>query len=591
MDVICIKVTIGKKDNRTGLEFDFFKIKTDSTQDILTAVTSNRPALYVVPQNDVSHILEMDAVFDGRGKKNDSKGLTWYLEKSNDRKIPVLIGDYSKIEHRTDTDQYDLEEKPLRIGTALNSFQVLLTNWGTQKRQANSYNAFILGLDENLLKAIFIKYGKDSERRYIDELQNKIYDLAEYNKNATQKVMIVSRSSGRINQELIGNSDAIIQVRKQILRAGKHTQHVLLQGKTGTGKSLAARLIHNYSTLGQRRFVTLACGSVTGTLFESELYGHVKGAFTGALNNRKGLWQEARGGTLFLDEIGDMPLDQQAKILVAIGRNKIRPVGSDNDVMVNARLIFATNRDLWAMVQQGTFREDLFYRIRYITIMMPALSEQKDSIKYIAQKFWSKIKKSSKDPDLSDEILDRIEQVNWTGNVRSLKAVLNHLYYWNLDKQIKDLKDLNTALGEMHMNTTQPCSNCEPENLENEVDMHRIKCLRHLKNTEEWVRSCQKIFEPLTNNSANPDGVQLLDKRLLKNRLEQINQLITEPLLFYKEDSFIFIHQLQGKMVYFSELIEKQMWPQAQKYLDTELNAHLNKTQTLFFGSIQALMG
>jgi DNA-binding NtrC family response regulator len=365
---------------------------------------------------------------------------------------------------------------------------------------------------------------------------------------------------------------------------------VLLLGETGTGKSLAARAIHSNSICRDYPFTTFACGSVTGTLFESELFGHVKGAFTGAQSDRNGLWREAENGTLFFDEIGELPLDQQAKILVALDRNVVKPAGSDKEVKVNARLIFATNQDLDAMVQEGRFRDDLYWRIRYITIEMPPLRDQRDSIPFIAAKLWETICCDKKDVPLSKEIMDMLKEINWPGNVRNLKAVLKSLYWENVNKRPKDLQDLLGVLGAMQLSSSYIGGSCEPELEANEIDLHRVKCLRHLKKNEEWLRSCQKIFEPFFLKNTGQKSMELLDKRLLLNRSEQIKSLTNEPFLFYKEETFIRVHKLQGKLAYFSELIENKLWTEAALYLNQELKDDFNKAQSLLFKSVQALL-
>jgi len=208
-------------------------------------------------------------------------------------------------------------------------------------------------------------------------------------------------------------------------RVGQGTSPVLLLGETGTGKELAARAIHFSGSRRENALVPVDCSALTPTLVESELFGHVKGAFTGADQPKRGLLQTANGGTIFLDEIGELPMFLQAKLLRALQEKEIRPVGSTEQIPINARIIAATNRDLEAGVRTGTFRQDLYFRLNVVQIRLPALRERKVDIPLLVAHFLNKFS----DPlepvrAISDDALRRLSAYDWPGNVRELENAI-----------------------------------------------------------------------------------------------------------------------------------------------------------------------
>jgi two-component system response regulator PilR (NtrC family) len=200
---------------------------------------------------------------------------------------------------------------------------------------------------------------------------------------------------------------------------------VLVTGDSGTGKELVARAIHDLGPRAEKPFVSINCGAFTETLLESELFGYVKGSFTGANTNRKGLFEAANTGTVFLDEIGEMSSAMQVKLLRVLQERKLRPVGATEETVVDTRVIAATNRDLSTMVKDGTFREDLFYRISVIPIELPPLRERTEDIpelaKHFVEKFGSSVGRSL---TISDAALRLLEQYLWPGNVRELEHAI-----------------------------------------------------------------------------------------------------------------------------------------------------------------------
>lgn len=201
---------------------------------------------------------------------------------------------------------------------------------------------------------------------------------------------------------------------------------VLIQGESGTGKELFAQALHQASTRRQKPFVAINCGAIPENLLESELFGHSKGAFTGAVNAHIGLFQSAEGGTLFLDEIGDMPLSLQVKVLRALQERVIRPVGSTQQIPINVRLISATHRNLQIEMQENRFREDLYYRINVVNLELPSLANRREDISLLAHHFLTRFSKShhKNAKSFAPEALDSLIQAPWPGNIRQLQNVI-----------------------------------------------------------------------------------------------------------------------------------------------------------------------
>jgi DNA-binding NtrC family response regulator len=225
---------------------------------------------------------------------------------------------------------------------------------------------------------------------------------------------------------IIGESPAIQAILADVKKVTDTRSNVLLLGETGTGKELFARVIHHNSARRDMPFVPINCSAIPENLLETELFGHVRGAFTGAVTSKKGLLEEADGGTVFLDEIGDMSLPLQAKLLRVIEDQDIRPVGSTKGTRVDIRFITATNQDLRAAVKSGTFREDLYYRINVIGVRIPPLRERKEDIRLLVRHYLEKYGQEMRKPvrDVTTEALETMAKYDWPGNVRELQNVV-----------------------------------------------------------------------------------------------------------------------------------------------------------------------
>ena len=226
---------------------------------------------------------------------------------------------------------------------------------------------------------------------------------------------------------MIGRSTAMDKLYRILAKVAESTHPVLILGESGTGKELVARTIHASGANGDKPFLPVDCGSLVPTLIESELFGHVKGAFTGASRSKDGLLVSAETGTVFLDEIGELPLDLQAKLLRALQEKEVRPVGASHTVPIRARILAATNRDLTAMVENGSFRKDLFYRLNVVNLRLPPLRSRREDILPLVSSFLERIsRQNGKKFTLSDEALHTMMSYDWPGNVRELENAVEH---------------------------------------------------------------------------------------------------------------------------------------------------------------------
>ncbi|MDC6362682.1 MULTISPECIES: sigma-54-dependent transcriptional regulator [Flavobacteriaceae] len=231
------------------------------------------------------------------------------------------------------------------------------------------------------------------------------------------------------NYEMVGNSEEIGVIKDMIEKVAPTDARVLITGSNGTGKELVAHWLHQKSPRSAAPFIEVNCAAIPSELIESELFGHVKGAFTSAVKDRAGKFEAANKGTIFLDEIGDMSLSAQAKVLRALQENKISRVGSDKDIKVDVRVLAATNKDLKKEIEDGKFREDLYHRLAVILIKVPALNDRRDDIPLLIEHFAKKIasEQGTAPKEFSKKATELLKGYDWTGNVRELRNVVERL--------------------------------------------------------------------------------------------------------------------------------------------------------------------
>jgi len=243
---------------------------------------------------------------------------------------------------------------------------------------------------------------------------------------------------------IVGTSAKIQDVLRMVSRLKDTRTPVLITGESGTGKELVARAIHFRGALSRMPFIAVDCGALVPTLMESELFGHEKGAFTGALRAKPGLFQAANGGTIFLDEIGELPLEMQAKLLRVLQEKEVRPVGSNEKISVDVRVIAATNRDLEAAYRAGTFRKDLYFRLNVVTVHLPSLRERRSDIPQLAHCFLDRYA-PGENVQIAPAVMKSFLQYDWPGNVRELENCIARAVALG-DRRTIDLADLPPAI-------------------------------------------------------------------------------------------------------------------------------------------------
>jgi DNA-binding NtrC family response regulator len=260
----------------------------------------------------------------------------------------------------------------------------------------------------------------------MDELKLLLERVANHLKLKTENRMLREKIKSKQGfGSIVGRAPEMERLYRIIAKAAHSTHPVLILGESGTGKEMVARSIHLSGPFRDKPFIPVDCGSLVPTLIESELFGYVKGAFTGANQSKEGLLAIAQGGTVFLDEVGELPIDLQAKLLRAIQEKEIRPVGSTKQIPIDVRILAATNKDLEHAVAQGTFRRDLYFRLNVLTLRIPPLRERRQDIPLLAAHFLERVSRiGAQERTLSDEALKVMLAYNWPGNVRELENCL-----------------------------------------------------------------------------------------------------------------------------------------------------------------------
>ena len=386
-----------------------------------------------------------------------------------------------------------------------------------------------------------------------------------------------------LDNVFVGNSESAQLVRVLILAAAETDVPVLIMGSTGTGKEVIARQIHEHSHRSGSRFQAINCGAIPKELFELELFGCEQGALEKGYQTKIGLWQSVGSGTLFLDEIGDLSPDHQVKILRALEENSIRRIGGTTDIEVDARILAATNRNLFAMVEAGDFREDLYYRLRGFFIRTPRLGENREDLSLIATHLWRKVTKDTM-ASLSQESLTELNKYRWPGNVRELKMMLTNLYalFQNKQPSVHNIRDIFHLEGQASAaQATKPVS-------EDELDLHRAKCLRHLKRTYEVVHACKHQVTRILQKKYQGRNLLLLAEpfRLLYH---DISTLCRAPLLFHGEEVFDAVHGLKGDISYMLNLLSTNNQT-VTEYLKNKMQPSLDIVLSAVFREIEEVM-
>ena len=429
----------------------------------------NYPILFV---DDDQQILDVVATYLGRhGYSVDSiNDGTLALEKIKQKEYAAVFTDLIMPE----ISGLDLLKAVKEISP--NTEVIIVTGYGTIE---SAIEALKQGSYDYLQKPI-----------NFERLKILINRILEKKKLEQENILIKRRLKDRYNyDQLIGKSSKMQQIYEMIDRISTGTPTVLIQGESGTGKELVANVIHQNSVRRNKPFIPVNCGAIAEGLLESELFGHLKGAFTGAIKDSTGLFKAADGGTIFLDEIAEVPLPLQVKLLRVLQERKIRSVGDTREMEVDVRIISATNKKLEEATANKSFREDLYYRLNVISIQMPSLRDIKEDIPHLINHFIKKFRaETNRSIDkIAPEAMNLIMQYDWPGNVRQLENVIERAFALGLDDTIHAY-DLPP---ELHNINQQPQLNNSNYNLnENE----KILIARALEQTKGNKAEAAKLL-------------------------------------------------------------------------------------------------
>jgi len=329
--------------------------------------------------------------------------------------------------------------------------------------------------------------------------------------NEVQAAPECSPEQKMLNSRLIGNSAVMYPLKNTILKLARSQAPVFLSGASGTGKEVVARLIHDLSPRRDGSFVPVNCGAIPSELMESEFFGHKKGSFTGAVADKQGLFQQANGGTLFLDEVADLPLAMQVKLLRAIQEKTVRAIGDTKEVPVDIRILSATHKDLSQLVQDGAFRQDLYYRINVIELKLPTLNTRRDDIPVLADHFLAMIADDwqlESPPSLTMEACERLQRHDFAGNVRELRNLLERAVTLAetsyIDVSHLGLPDIEPELintQEQNHSSAIDSSEPPPRNVENQIDVQSTD--QSTKDGEQVIQSSNNTTTQVEQRATN----------------------------------------------------------------------------------------
>lgn len=364
-----------------------------------------------------------------------------------------------------------------------------------------------------------VETAREAFKLGADDFIQKPFDVEELKlivRKTLEKQVLISenRAFRRAQRErgsvknIVGHSDKMQAIFQMIETVAEVQSTILVTGESGTGKELVARAIHDLSPRCEKPFVSINCGAFTETLLESELFGYIKGAFTGANTNRKGLFEAAHKGTIFLDEIGEMSPAMQVKLLRVLQEKRVRPVGAHEELLIDARVIAATNRDLKQMSEDGTFREDLFYRISVIPIHLPPLRDRKEDIAELVNHFVNKFcEQAGRTVTITPKTMQFLEDYTWHGNVRELEHTIERAVALERGDEIQPER------------LPEHITNYNPERIKAEFDLpdDGLNLVAHLENLEKTY-----VVEALRKTSGN----QTRAAELLQMQVRSLRHLL-----------------------------------------------------------------
>ncbi|MEW6366028.1 MAG: sigma 54-interacting transcriptional regulator [Acidobacteriota bacterium] len=506
------------------------ELETDSVQAFAGVKEQEGPVAYLVRNEDLPLLRSFKDLVVDRGSKHEARPLSKLLLRCS--KMPVVLGGFSAS------------------GQLKRSVRRVLHN----ATKANDRNVYLVGVERAIFEELWDEARPEAGAGATATPQGAVRSRAaeaaltpQATTSARTLLELLPRTEvpAELEKRFVGRSIEAQVVHRLVMHAARSGHPVLIIGDTGTGKEVVARCIHDYSN--RTGFTPVNCGAIPSELLETVLFGNKGRVFTGADRERNGLWKEAGKGTLFLDEIADLRLDHQVKILRAIETKKIRPLGARDEIDVPARVIVASNRDLFSLVQSGLFREDLYYRLRTFMIRTPSLRDCAEDIPLIADFLWKRVTGDER-AALPEPILAELGSHGWPGNVRELKAILANLNSL-FGKDRLRVDHLRATIG---LQGSRPARGAG----EDEIGLHRVQCLRHLKRVDEVVRASKVALRPLVEpKRQDPESIASV-RVALRHRLDELEVLCMHPLLFSSEVAFSIVHRLKGKLAYYDSLLE-----------------------------------
>jgi DNA-binding NtrC family response regulator len=547
------------------------ELPCERVQDLEKLRDDTLPVVYLLRSGEDLEALRQfkDIVLD-RGFKNIHKGLASYLLGLGTERIPLLEGRYGAS------------------GQLLRSIRTLLTRAAAKGER----NLYLLGVEPEIFTELWEKAGQPQAPKAAAKppAGKSTPRQTEFSAAPPALFQLMDRleEPAELSERFLGRSNDAQLVRQLILRAAQLDTPVLITGDTGSGKELVAREIHECSQRKGQPFVPVNCGAIPSELLEAELFGYQKGSHSTAFKDKMGLWEYAGGGTLFLDEIADLQPRHQVKILRALQENQIHRVGETRDIKVHARVLAAANRDLFAMVQGGEFREDLYYRLRGFLIRTPALREHADDIPLLAQALWKNIT-GDKNQRLPETLLAELKAYRWPGNVRELRTVLSNLWGFFPEAAKAEKLRLDHLLAIFYLEG-QNASTPDTPIAENAFTLYRAECLRHLRRLDETVRAIQvTVTPPREKEPANGMAVDNV-QAALRLRFDELNQLCTRRLLFHSDQMYACVARLIWKLESFQKQLREDS-PDAWRYWTEDVNEEFKLLLSALFKEVERVLG
>ena len=567
MQLDCIKITFESKKIATCK----ISQQIDHVDDVEKLKSDKQPVVYLFANEDLEVLRQYVDVVVDRGPMDNRKGLTIYLapkRKKKLEKIPLIEATYGSE------------------GKAIGGIKTLFTN----VEGRDIIKTFIVGVEKKVFDDVWKNADKEDVKKFSVIISKPVCtttvgtSLDSTEQRILRHLESLHGVSPELEKEYVGESDSACLVRALILSAAKAEEPVLILGDTGTGKEVVARTIHNHSACKKYAFTAVNCGAIPTELLEYELFGGEKNITHAGQPLKKGLWEVTGKGTLFLDEIGDLSLNHQVKILRALENNTIKRVGGVKDIKVEARILAATNRNLFAMVQSNDFREDLYYRLRGSFVRTPTLKDCLEDVSVLALFFWRKITKNA-GASLSSDVLEELSRYAWPGNVRELKMVLTHLFSYSQREDPSDtnLKDIFYLEGRAFLTPDgSPVSR-------DEASLQRARCRQHLKRADEVINLCHYKFKgSLAEDIKSGEPLSSIRESLLFLKHE-IEQLCNKPTLFHGKEIFSAVYDFQGKISYLLSLLSLDH-KSATEFLETDMISALDSLLLMISHEIEKIM-